>query len=76
MRAEREVRALLRQRHRLEEGAEDDFRIRSQEQFRKTQGSILGVLQALLLSIALVSLLVGGIGVMNIMLVSVGGAAA
>jgi putative ABC transport system permease protein len=50
---------------------ENDFRIRSQEEFRRTQDQILGVLRILLLSIAAVSLLVGGIGVMNIMLVSV-----
>jgi putative ABC transport system permease protein len=70
-RAEREVTAILRQRHHLAEGAESDFRIRSQEEFRQTQDQILGVLRALLLSVAAVSLLVGGIGVMNIMLVSV-----
>jgi putative ABC transport system permease protein len=68
---EREVTAILRQRHRLSEGMENDFRIRSQEEFRKTQEGILGVLSALLLGIALVSLAVGGIGIMNIMLVSV-----
>jgi putative ABC transport system permease protein len=68
---ERETTAILRQRHRLSEGMENDFRIRSQEEFRKTQEGILGVLSALLLGIALVSLAVGGIGIMNIMLVSV-----
>jgi putative ABC transport system permease protein len=70
-RAQREVTALLRQRHRLEEGVENDFSIRSQEEFRRIQETILGVLSSLLLTIAAVSLLVGGIGVMNIMLVSV-----
>jgi len=68
---EREVTAILRQRHELVEGSENDFRIRSQEEFRRTQEGILGVLSSLLLSVAAVSLLVGGIGVMNIMLVSV-----
>jgi putative ABC transport system permease protein len=68
---ERQTTAILRQRHRLNEGAEDDFRIRSQEEFRRTQDAILGVLRMLLVSIAAVSLVVGGIGVMNIMLVSV-----
>jgi putative ABC transport system permease protein len=67
----RDVTAILRQRHRLGDGMENDFRIRSQEEFRKTQEQILGVLSALLLCIAAVSLVVGGIGVMNIMLVSV-----
>ena len=70
-RAKDEATAILRQRHHLKEGAENDFRIRSQEEFRKMQSQILGVLSMLLLSIAAVSLLVGGIGVMNIMLVSV-----
>jgi putative ABC transport system permease protein len=70
-RVEREATAILRQRHRLVEDAENDFRIRSQEEFRRTQEQILGVLTSLLLSVAAVSLLVGGIGVMNIMLVSV-----
>jgi putative ABC transport system permease protein len=65
------VTAILRQRHHLGEEVEDDFRIRSQEEFRKTQEQILGILSILLLSVAAVSLLVGGIGVMNIMLVSV-----
>ena len=68
---QREVTAILRQRHRLAEDAENDFRIRSQEQFRETQEQILGILSMLLLAVAAVSLAVGGIGVMNIMLVSV-----
>jgi putative ABC transport system permease protein len=68
---ERDITAILRQRHGLAEGKESDFRIRSQEEFRKTQEQILSVLSALLLSIAAVSLVAGGIGVMNIMLVSV-----
>ncbi len=68
---EREVTAILRQRHQLTEDAENDFRIRSQEEFKKTQEQILGILSVLLLSVAAVSLVVGGIGVMNIMLVSV-----
>lgn len=68
---QREVTSILRQRHRLAEGVENDFRIRTQDEFRQTQERILGVLRALLLSIAAISLVVGGIGVMNIMLVSV-----
>ncbi len=68
---ERQATAILRQRHGLTEGAENDFRIRSQEDFRRRQEGILGTLRTLLLSVALVSLIVGGIGVMNIMLVSV-----
>ncbi len=68
---ERQATEILRQRHHLSEGVENDFRIRSQEEFRRTQDAILGVLRMLLVSIAAVSLVVGGIGVMNIMLVSV-----
>ncbi len=70
-RAKRAVSQLLRQRHGLAEGVENDFRIRSQEEFREVQGRILGVLNTLLVSIALVSLVVGGVGIMNILLVSV-----
>jgi putative ABC transport system permease protein len=69
--ARRQASEILRQRHHLIEGTPDDFEIRSQEDFRKMQAAILGVLGLLLLAIAAVSLLVGGIGVMNIMLVSV-----
>jgi putative ABC transport system permease protein len=70
-RASREVRELLRQRHGLTEGMEDDFTIRSQEEFRRTQEQILSILSGLLLAIAGVSLVAGGIGIMNIMLVGV-----
>jgi putative ABC transport system permease protein len=69
--ARREAAALLRQRHGLWETAEDDFAIRSEDAFRETQDRVVGVLRLLLTSIAAISLLVGGIGIMNIMLVSV-----
>ena len=69
--ARREVTALLRQRHNLWEGADDDFAIRSEDGFRETQNRVVSVLRLLLTSIAAISLLVGGIGIMNIMLVSV-----
>ena len=69
--ARAEVAEVLRQRHRLPDGAPDDFEIRGQDDFRKTESAVLGVLGALLLGVAAVSLVVGGIGVMNIMLVSV-----
>jgi putative ABC transport system permease protein len=69
--ASRTAAVVLRQRHHLLEDAPNDFEIRSQEEFRRTQGEIVSVLRALLLGIATVSLVVGGIGVMNIMLVSV-----
>jgi len=67
----REVDAILRQRHRIAENGEADFVVRSQEQFRAMQERIVGVLSVLLLSVAAVSLFVGGVGVMNIMLVTV-----
>jgi putative ABC transport system permease protein len=63
--------SVLRQRHHLVEVAPNDFDIRTQEEFQRTQNEILGTLEALLLGIATISLVVGGIGVMNIMLVSV-----
>ena len=62
---------LLRQRHGLLEGVENDFRIRSQAEFRAVQERIFSVLNLLLVSIAIVSLVVGGVGIMNIMLVSI-----
>jgi putative ABC transport system permease protein len=70
-RAVEQATAILKQRHRIGPGKEPDFAIRSQAEFQAMQRSILGALSALLLSVAAVSLLVGGIGVMNIMLVSV-----
>jgi putative ABC transport system permease protein len=66
-----EITALLRQRHRLTEKQEDDFMIRSQQEIAATAKGMTGVFTMLLGAIALVSLLVGGIGIMNIMLVSV-----
>jgi putative ABC transport system permease protein len=69
--AVREIESLLRQRHRIPEQNEADFVVRSQEQFRETQERILRVLSVLLLSVAAVALFVGGVGVMNIMLVTV-----
>ncbi len=62
---------LLRQRHHLAPGAEDDFNIRRPDEFIKAQIETSHTLEALLLSIASISLLVGGIGVMNVMLVSI-----
>ena len=62
---------LLRQRHRISEGKEDDFTIRSQQEIADFATASTKVMTVLLGSIAGVSLLVGGIGIMNIMLVSV-----
>ncbi len=65
-----EVSQILRQRHRSKIG-EDDFTVFSQQDFVATAQSITGVLTIFLGGIAAISLLVGGIGIMNIMLVSV-----
>ncbi len=70
-RAKGQVEQILRQRHHIADGAEADFVVNTQAEFQKAQEGIAAVLSALLLGVAGVSLLVGGIGVMNIMLVSV-----
>ena len=66
-----EISALLRQRHRLPAGVDDDFTVRTQQDIASVMGSTSRVMRILLAAIASVSLLVGGIGIMNIMLVSV-----
>ncbi|HEY7727346.1 MAG TPA: ABC transporter permease, partial [Candidatus Eisenbacteria bacterium] len=66
-----EVQKILRRQHKLRMGQEDDFQIRSQADFLTTLGETTQVFTLLLAGIAAVSLLVGGIGIMNIMLVSV-----
>ena len=66
-----ELAALLRQRHRIRDGAEDDFHVRSQQEIMEMATSTTKTMTILLGAIAGVSLLVGGIGIMNIMLVSV-----
>ena len=68
---EEQVRALLRQRHRIQAGAEDDFSLRNLQEVMAAQEASSRVLALLLAAVASVSLLVGGIGIMNIMLVSV-----
>jgi putative ABC transport system permease protein len=68
---EQQVRALLRQRHRLQPGADDDFSLRNLAEVMAAQEASSRVLALLLAAVASVSLLVGGIGIMNIMLVSV-----
>lgn len=70
-RAQDQITAILRQRHRIAEGRDSDFSVNTQAEFREAQQAIASILQGLLLSVAAVSLVVGGIGVMNIMLVSV-----
>jgi putative ABC transport system permease protein len=69
--AESEVRQLIRQRHRLQPHQEDDFNLRNLAEVLESQEASSRVLTILLAAIASVSLLVGGIGIMNIMLVSV-----
>jgi putative ABC transport system permease protein len=69
--AEQEIRRLLRQRHRLQAFQDDDFNIRNLTEVLQSQEASSRVLTLLLAAIASVSLLVGGIGIMNIMLVSV-----
>jgi len=68
---EKSMEALLRQRHRLREGAENDFTLRNLTAVADTAAETTRVMSLLLGAIASVSLLVGGIGIMNIMLVSV-----
>jgi putative ABC transport system permease protein len=69
-RAKSQIESILRERHRVEPGRED-FSVSTQAEFREATDGILTALALLLLSVATVSLVVGGIGVMNIMLVSV-----
>ncbi len=69
--AETDVKALLRQRHRLQPNQEDDFTIRNLADIAATREASARTLALLLAAVAGVSLAVGGIGIMNIMLVSV-----
>ena len=69
--AENQITQLLRQRHKIPPGEEDDFRVRSQLDIASVAGSTSKIMTILLAAIASVSLIVGGIGIMNIMLVSV-----
>ena len=66
-----QIIALIRQRHRIRAGEEDDFNIRRPDEVVKAQMEASDTLSTLLLSVALISLLVGGIGIMNVMLASV-----
>ena len=69
--AQEGIRTLLRQRHRLQPGQEDDFSLRNLTEVLQAQEASSRVLALLLAAVAGVSLVVGGIGIMNIMLVSV-----
>ncbi len=67
----REMTQLLHERHRIKAGDPDDFTIRDMTEFTRTMASTTGLMTNLLLCVALISLVVGGVGIMNIMLVSV-----
>lgn len=69
--AEEELGRLLRDRHNLKPGQDDDFHIRNSAAFMETFSSTTTQMANLLLAVALISLIVGGVGIMNIMLVSV-----
>jgi putative ABC transport system permease protein len=69
--AQEQITSLLRQRHRLATGRDNDFNIFNQKEIADTVNSISKIITLLLGSIAGISLVVGGIGIMNIMLVSV-----
>ncbi|KUK65584.1 MAG: Uncharacterized protein XD84_0398 [Desulfotomaculum sp. 46_80] len=66
-----EIASLLRKRHRLSDQADDDFNIRDITQIQNTAQNVTGILTLFLAGVAMISLIVGGIGIMNIMLVSV-----
>ena len=66
-----QISALLRQRHKIKDGDENDFQVTDMKQIMETMNTVTGYLKLLLVAIAAVSLLVGSIGIMNMMLVSV-----
>jgi ABC-type antimicrobial peptide transport system permease subunit len=67
----REIATLLHERHRIREGEPADFTIRDMTEMTKAMSSTTDLMTRLLLAVAMISLLVGGVGIMNIMLVSV-----
>lgn len=69
--AKRDIVRLLRARYNVDAGTVQPFTVRTTEEFQKQSGLVTSVFQAVLVAIASISLLVGGIGIMNIMLVSV-----
>ena len=69
--AENEITVLLHERHHIQKGQDDDFTVRDLNEIAKARESASQVMSTLLLSVASISLLVGGIGIMNILLVSV-----
>jgi putative ABC transport system permease protein len=69
--AQAEINTLLLKKHKIKEGAQPDFSINNQAELANTASSITGIFTILLSSIAAISLVVGGIGIMNMMLTSV-----
>lgn len=69
--AQEEIETLLRQRRRIRPGAEDNFNVRNLAEFMKARTEVLSTMTYLLAATSVISLIVGGIGIMNIMLVSV-----
>jgi len=69
--AQQQIIDLLRQRHRITQGRDDDFNVRTQQEIAEAVTATSKIMALLLAAIAFVSLAVGGIGIMNIMLVSV-----
>ena len=69
--AQGEIEALLRQRHKIDPGAEDDFAVRNISQIVATRTATTNLMSKLLGAVAGICLIIGGIGIMNIMLVSV-----
>jgi putative ABC transport system permease protein len=69
--ARHQIASILRQRHHIPDGGRDDFEMRTQAEMRETTDAILSMLSLFGIAVAAISLLVGGVGVMNIMLVSV-----
>ncbi|NJM51370.1 MAG: FtsX-like permease family protein [Sphingomonadales bacterium] len=68
---QKEIKALLRDRYRIPKGKISPFTVRTTTEIAEVTGQVTGIFQAVLVAIASISLLVGGIGIMNIMLVSV-----
>src|SRR5262249_20517583 len=66
-----EITGLLHERHHSQTGQPDDFNVRDMTEFTKAMASTSSLMAGLLLCVALISLIVGGVGIMNIMLVSV-----
>jgi putative ABC transport system permease protein len=69
--AKDQIKEVLRKRHRIPEGTKDDFQVLLQEELLETTGAILGTITSVVGGVVSIALLVGGIGIMNIMLVSV-----